>query len=32
MFKVNSKKYQNDDSDTALMFLLLTFNIFHTFF
>ena len=32
MFKVNNKKHQNDVNDVVLVFLLLTLNIFHTFF
>ena len=32
MFKVNNKKYQDDVIDVILVFLLLTLNIFHTFF
>ena len=31
MFEVKKKKYQNDVNDIILMFLLLTFNMFHTF-
>ena len=31
MFKVNKKKLQNDVSDVAVLFLLLTLNMFHTF-
>ena len=32
MFKVSNKKYQDDVIDVILVFLLLTLNIFHTFF
>ena len=32
MFKVNNKKYQDDVIDVILVFLLLTLNMFHTFF
>ena len=32
MFKNNNKKTQNDANDVVLVFLLLTLNIFHTFF
>ena len=32
MFKVNNKKHQDDVIDVILVFLLLTLNIFHTFF
>ena len=32
MFKVNNKNTRNDDNDIVLVFLLLTLNIFHTFF
>ena len=32
MFSVNKKKHQNDVIDVVLVFLLLTLNIFHTFF
>ena len=32
MFKFNNKKHQNDVNDVGLVFLLLTLNIFDTFF
>ena len=32
MSKVKTKKTQNDVNDVALVFLLLTLGIFHTFF
>ena len=32
MFKFNNKKHQDDFIDVTLVFLLLTLNIFHTFF
>ena len=32
MFQVNKKKHQKDVNDVVLVFLLLTLNIFHTFF
>ena len=32
MFKVNNNNPQNDVSDVALVILLLTWNMFHTFF
>ena len=31
MFKVNNKNTRTTSNDVVLMFLLLTFNIFHTF-
>ena len=32
MFKANSKKHQSDVNNVALVFLLLTLNIFQIFF
>ena len=32
MFKVNNKNYKNNVNDVLLVFLLLTLNVFHTFF